>query len=213
MCHCCNDAQPDPASFRLFAEGCLHCAARRIQYIQRRLNLAPDAIGTRCRTALAQAMALGGRILAIEAGPDGPGQVRTLIAGADVTREPFQVSAGGVVVGWRLMRVDDLIKMEDFVARTEEESKHDRPGNPAHNYLLARNIVTIGGKAADIATAMKWVKAQPSPVLSVLREAIAARDIGYDTQPWVKCGRCGGAFRVRLPLDGGIFRRSSGARA
>ena len=59
MCHCCNDARPDPASYRFFAEGCLHCAARRIQYIQRRLNLAPDAIRTRCRTALAQAMELG----------------------------------------------------------------------------------------------------------------------------------------------------------
>ena len=58
-CRCCNDARPDPASYRLFADGCLHCAARRIQYIQRRLNLAPDAIRTRCRTALAQAMALG----------------------------------------------------------------------------------------------------------------------------------------------------------
>ena len=59
MCHCCNHARPDPASYRFFAEGCLHCAARRIQYIQRRLNLAPDAIRTRCRTALAQAMELG----------------------------------------------------------------------------------------------------------------------------------------------------------
>ena len=59
MCHCCNDARPDPASYRLFAEGCLHCAARRIQFIQRRLKLAPDAIRTRCRTALAQAMELG----------------------------------------------------------------------------------------------------------------------------------------------------------
>ena len=59
MCHCCNDARPDPASYRFFAEGCLHCAARRIQFIQRSLNLAPDAIRTRCRTALAQAMELG----------------------------------------------------------------------------------------------------------------------------------------------------------
>ena len=59
MCHCCDDARPDPASYRLFAEGCLHCAARRIQFIQRCLNLAPDAIRTRCRTALAQAMELG----------------------------------------------------------------------------------------------------------------------------------------------------------
>ena len=59
MCRCCAAARPDPASFRLFAEGCLHCAARRIQFIQRCLNLAPDAIRTRCRTALAQAMELG----------------------------------------------------------------------------------------------------------------------------------------------------------
>ena len=59
MCRCCNDARPDPASFRLFAEGCLPCAARRIQFIQRRLNLAPDDKRNRCRTALAQAMELG----------------------------------------------------------------------------------------------------------------------------------------------------------
>ena len=59
MCHCCNAARPDPASYRLFAEGCLHCAARRIQFIQRRLNLAQDDKRNRCRAALADAMALG----------------------------------------------------------------------------------------------------------------------------------------------------------
>ena len=59
MCNCCNDAREAPQHHRFFAEGCLHCAARRIQFIQRRLNLAPDAIRTRCRTALADAMALG----------------------------------------------------------------------------------------------------------------------------------------------------------
>ena len=59
MCRCCNDAREAPQHHRFFAEGCLHCAARRIQFIQRCLNLAPDAIRTRCRTALAQAMALG----------------------------------------------------------------------------------------------------------------------------------------------------------
>lgn len=59
MCHCCNDAREAPQHHRFFAEGCIHCAARRIQFIQRRLNLAPDDKRTRCRTALAQAMALG----------------------------------------------------------------------------------------------------------------------------------------------------------
>lgn len=59
MCTCCNEAQPDPASYRFFAEGCLHCAARRIQYIQRRLPLSPDDKRNRCRKALAQALELG----------------------------------------------------------------------------------------------------------------------------------------------------------
>ena len=59
MCTCCNEARPDPASCRMFADYCLHCAARRIQYIQRTLRLGPTETRDRCRTALAQAMELG----------------------------------------------------------------------------------------------------------------------------------------------------------
>ena len=59
MCHCCNDAREAPQHHRFFAEGCLHCAARRIQYIQRRLPLSLDDKRNRCRKALADAMALG----------------------------------------------------------------------------------------------------------------------------------------------------------
>ena len=59
MCSCCNDARPDPASHRFFAEGCLHCAARRIQFIQRTLRLAPSVTRDRCRAALADAVANG----------------------------------------------------------------------------------------------------------------------------------------------------------
>jgi hypothetical protein len=59
MCHCCNDARPDPASYRFFAEGCIHCAARRIQYLQRTLHLGPGETRTRCRTALEQALQIG----------------------------------------------------------------------------------------------------------------------------------------------------------
>ena len=59
MCTCCNDARPEPQSFRFFAEGCLHCAARRIQFIQRTLRLAPSVTRDRCRAALADAVANG----------------------------------------------------------------------------------------------------------------------------------------------------------
>lgn len=59
MCHCCNAAREAPQHHRFFAEGCLHCAARRIQYIQRTLRLAPSVTRDRCRAALADAMGLG----------------------------------------------------------------------------------------------------------------------------------------------------------
>lgn len=58
-CHCCNEAREAPQFHRFFAEGCLYCAARRIQFIQRTLRLGPTDTRDRCRTALAQAMALG----------------------------------------------------------------------------------------------------------------------------------------------------------
>ena len=58
-CRVCTEASDAPQYHRFFADGCLYCAARRIQFIQRRLNLAPEATRNRCRTALAQAMELG----------------------------------------------------------------------------------------------------------------------------------------------------------
>lgn len=58
-CHCCNEARETPQHHRFFADGCLHCAARRIQYLQRTLRLGPTETRDRCRTALAQAVALG----------------------------------------------------------------------------------------------------------------------------------------------------------
>ena len=58
-CHCCNEAREAPQFHRFFADGCLYCAARRIQFIQRTLRLGPTETRDRCRTALAQAMALG----------------------------------------------------------------------------------------------------------------------------------------------------------
>ena len=59
MCTCCNDARPDPKSYGFFAEGCLHCAARRIQYLQRTLRLGAEETRARCRKALNQALELG----------------------------------------------------------------------------------------------------------------------------------------------------------
>ena len=59
MCHCCNDAREAPQHHRFFAEGCLPCAARRIQYLQRTLRLAPSVTRDRCRAALADAVANG----------------------------------------------------------------------------------------------------------------------------------------------------------
>ena len=59
MCECCTEAREAPQYHRTFAEGCLYCAARRIQFIQRSLRLGATDTRARCRTALQQAMAQG----------------------------------------------------------------------------------------------------------------------------------------------------------
>ena len=59
MCECCNEAREAPQYHRFFAEGCLYCAARRIQYLQRTLRLGESATRDRCRAALADAVANG----------------------------------------------------------------------------------------------------------------------------------------------------------
>ena len=58
-CQVCTEASDAPQHHRVFADYCLYCAARRIQYIQRRLPLSPEDKRNRCRKALADAMALG----------------------------------------------------------------------------------------------------------------------------------------------------------
>lgn len=58
-CETCKEARPSPATYPMFAEGCLFCSARRIQYIQRAMNLPPAKKAERCRKALAQAMETG----------------------------------------------------------------------------------------------------------------------------------------------------------
>lgn len=58
-CNCCNEARKDPIWHRFFADGCLYCAARHIQFIQRRLQIAPGAKVARCRASLEHSVALG----------------------------------------------------------------------------------------------------------------------------------------------------------
>ena len=63
-CEACTEARTSPEYSRLFALGCLHCAARRIQYLQRVLFKGDkthivEKRQLRCRKALADAVADG----------------------------------------------------------------------------------------------------------------------------------------------------------
>lgn len=58
-CETCQEARLSPETYPMFAEGCLFCSARRIQYIQRAMSLPPAKKAERCRKALAQAMETG----------------------------------------------------------------------------------------------------------------------------------------------------------
>jgi hypothetical protein len=130
-----------------------------------------------------------------------------ILAPSDVV-EPFTIKLpSGQTVQWRHLRLSDLIRAEEFSARTGDAQT--APGSKLHSFILARHIVTIDGKAVSGLEAVTWVRRQPSPVLNALRTDIARRDFGYDVTPRFRCPHCGGSFKVRLPLDGSLFRGGS----
>lgn len=59
MCTTCDEARPAPAHSRFFVDGCMHCTARSIQFIQRTLKLPPTDTRDRCRTVLTRALEMG----------------------------------------------------------------------------------------------------------------------------------------------------------
>ena len=109
-----------------------------------------------------------------------------------------------------LVRIDDLVKAEEFAERMG--STQTQPGSKLHTFLLARHIEGLNGQRMTPTRAYQWVKRQPSPILSAFREQVNARTCGYDTAPRFRCKKCGSSFKVRLPLDGRLFRRPTRKR-
>lgn len=132
-----------------------------------------------------------------------------VMSAADLA-EPFTVKLPtGQTVQWRHLRLSDLIRAEEFAARTGDAQT--TPGSKMHTFILARHLVTVEGKAMTGLESVTWVRRQPTPVLNALRADLARREFGYDVTPRFRCPHCGGSFKVRLPLDGSLFR--SGAHS
>jgi hypothetical protein len=149
--------------------------------------------------------------------------------GAVVTRvldekdivEPFTVKLPtGEVVQYRMLRLSDLVKSEEFIAAQVEQGggmqapgASVRPEGALHNYLLARLIVSLNGARMTPLQAAVWVRKALTPTLNVLRADIARREYGYDLIPRFKCAKCGQSFRVRLPIDTNFFRGGDDAES
>jgi hypothetical protein len=143
---------------------------------------------------------------------DADGGVRELILTPEDAAEPFTTAPlpiGNQRVTWRYHRLSDLVKAEEFAARTAGNAT--KPGSPLHSYLMALQIVAIDGQRQATLQAWRWVKQQPSVVLSAWREEMANRAFGYDVVPRFRCKHCGRSFKTRLPLDGSLFRRRASA--
>jgi len=121
--------------------------------------------------------------------------------------EPFETDPLPItneVITWRLPRVADVETAEDFAARLGDANTDE--GNPMHSFLLALQIVAINGRRVSRLEAMRWVQGSATQTLSGFRDHTGLRSWGYDTRPRFRCP-CGASFKVRLPLDGAMFRR------
>ncbi len=126
-------------------------------------------------------------------------------------QEPFEaILSNDDRITWRHARLDDLVKAEEFSERIG--STQTQPGTKLHTFLLARLIVAINGRRMTPTPAYQWVKVAPQWLLDDLRAQINERSCGYDTAPRFRCKGCGVSFKVRLPLEGGLFRRPARKR-
>lgn len=142
-----------------------------------------------------------------EAGNGFVGERALVVAAGE--KEPYTTDVlphVGVKVTWRFARVDDILKAEEFVARSET------PGRSAfHTFVMSRRIVAIDNKPAFPLQSLTWVRSATSPTLNALRAEMSRRDFGYDLAPRVKCQSCGGMFKAQMDLGGDSFRRTRSA--
>lgn len=120
--------------------------------------------------------------------------------------EPVDIQLiDGHHLGWRYLRLTDLIQAEDFAERSQS-TQTDAPGSALHRFVHARQVATLDGKRVGVLDAMQWVKRTPLPVLSDMRAQMERRSFGYELSPSFRCPN-GHSFRQQLPLNGAMFRR------
>jgi hypothetical protein len=130
----------------------------------------------------------------------------------DQVREPFLTALpNGQRVAWRHLRMRDLVAAEEYASAVQQEGgplgplSFVTPGAKMNTFLTAATLVSVDGRSVGPLEALTWVKRTASKVLDVFRAAIVARGFGYETSPRFRCS-CGESMKVRLPLDGTLFR-------
>lgn len=123
-------------------------------------------------------------------------------------QEPIEVQlSNGQRVGWRYLRLGDMIQAEDYARRAQDmnPSSAKTPGARLHSFIMARYIATLDGRNVGALEGMRWVKQAPLFLINELRKAIERRSFGYELVPTFHCPN-GHGFRQQLPLNGAMFR-------
>lgn len=113
-------------------------------------------------------------------------------------------------IGWRYLRLADLIMAEEFAEKAQAGTDTSTPAGKLHSFIHARTIASIDGKRVGALEAMRFVKQAPLPLLSELRLGGERRSFGYELSPSFRCPS-GHSFRQQLPLNGAMFRRRLGS--
>jgi hypothetical protein len=131
-----------------------------------------------------------------------------VISEVDAT-EPFKIRLkNGTEIAWRYARVRDLVVAEEYISALGGiASAIGSQSGKFNNFLTALHIVAINGKVVSGSLeALNWIKSSPTWLLEGLRKDILDRSFGYETEPRLRCKKCGGSWKVDLPTEGGLFR-------
>jgi len=124
--------------------------------------------------------------------------------------EPVEVVlSNGQHVGWRYLRLVDLVQAQEFAERSQNTDAKTT-GAKLNRFIKARSLATVDGQRVGVLQAMRWVQEAPLPLLIEFREEMERRSFGYELSPSFRCPN-GHSFRQQLPLDGAMFRRRAGS--
>jgi len=107
-------------------------------------------------------------------------------------------------LGIRLLTGHDEVEIERF--RSQAYKRGVKQGDPSYTYTIARHIISIDGKEADLRTALDFARDMYGMDSVILQNKIKEVEPGISRDLELECKKCGYEIETVLPYSSEFFR-------